>query len=317
MQDCVNTVSDFGNVREAVCVSTRKIMDACRDQECMEDVAVYLTSESQEVFETATTVKARCAELLYADVNVDPLNYREGYYCVNIQYYYRIIADAVLCAVRPAAIYGLAMVTKRVTLFGGEETARRFSSNPIDNVGCQPVAVVEAVDPTVLQIRISEYCHCSKGEARRCLCRDAGLPEAVANAFDDELVMSGASRQLLVTLGQFSIVRLERDTQLLIPSYDYCLPQQACCDGDCGCQENPCEAFSNAEFPVEAFFPQGQPTSNGTQRRNGCGTKCCGLGVNSIQNRESERCETKEEPCYDDIPGQTDFGSGRSGGRYH
>ena len=42
MQDCMNTVSDFGNVREAVCVSIQKIMDACRDQDCMEDLAVYL-----------------------------------------------------------------------------------------------------------------------------------------------------------------------------------------------------------------------------------------------------------------------------------
>ena len=38
MQDCMNTVSDFGNVREAVCISTQKIMDACRDQDCMEDL---------------------------------------------------------------------------------------------------------------------------------------------------------------------------------------------------------------------------------------------------------------------------------------
>ena len=67
MQDCMNTVSDFGNVREAVCVSTKKIMDACRDQDCMEDLTVYLTRESQETLECATSVKARSAELLYAE----------------------------------------------------------------------------------------------------------------------------------------------------------------------------------------------------------------------------------------------------------
>ena len=51
MHDCINTVSDFGNIREAVCISTQKIMDACRDQDCMENVPVYLTTESQNTLE--------------------------------------------------------------------------------------------------------------------------------------------------------------------------------------------------------------------------------------------------------------------------
>ena len=68
MRDCINTVSDFSNVREAVCISTQKIMDACRDQDCMENVPVYLTQESQKTLDCATSVKARSAELLYTDV---------------------------------------------------------------------------------------------------------------------------------------------------------------------------------------------------------------------------------------------------------
>ncbi len=93
MQDCMNTVSDFGNVREAVCISTQKIMDACRDQDCMEDLTVYLTQESQETLECATSVKARSAELLYAEVGVEPINYQDDYYCVSVQYYYRITSE--------------------------------------------------------------------------------------------------------------------------------------------------------------------------------------------------------------------------------
>ena len=74
-------------------------------------------------------------------------------------------------------------------------------------------------------------------------------------AFDDELVFQDMENQLQVTLGQFSLLRLERQTQLLMPSYDYCMPEKACCDGDCGCPENPCEAFARMQFPVRAFFP--------------------------------------------------------------
>ena len=244
MQDCMNTVSDFGNVREAVCVSTKKIMDACRDQDCMEDLTVYLTRESQETLECATSVKARSAELLYAEVGVEPVNYQADYYCVSVQYYYRILADAVLCAVRPAAIYGLATFNKRVTLFGGNEGARVFSSTGAVIADELPEAMVEAIDPVILRARIQEVCQCQRPA---CSCQGASLPQPVADAFDDELVLTGQNRLLTVTLGQFSLIRLERQTQLLIPSYDYCLPEKACGAQNCGVPENPCEAFSKMQ----------------------------------------------------------------------
>jgi hypothetical protein len=302
MQERVNTVSDFGNVREAVCVSTQKIMDACRDQDCMEDVAVYLTQDSQETLETATSVKARSAELLYADVCVEPVGYQDGYYSVNISYFYKVIADAILCAVRPAAIYGLATATKRVTLFGGEEGAKRFASDGTTGPSELPLAVVEAIDPVILQAKIVDRCHCHR-EENRCCCLTAGLPEVVAAAFDGELVIGGVDRQLTVTLGQFSLVRLERQTQLLIPSYDYCMPEKSCCDQGCGVQQNPCEAFSQMSFPVRAFFPQAEETS-GTTSVAGCScgnseSRCCSCGTAAAVAQEAavetQAAETEEE----------------------
>jgi hypothetical protein len=301
MEERVNTVSDFGNVREAVCVSTQKIMDACRDQDCMEDVTVYLTVDSQETLETATSVKARSAELLYADVCVEPVGYRDGYYAVTISYFYKVIADAILCAVRPAAIYGLATATKRVTLFGGEEGAKRFASDGTTGPSALPLAVVEAVDPVILQAKIVDRCHCHREENRCCL--TAGLPEVVAAAFDGELVMGGVDRQLTVTLGQFSLVRLERETQLLIPSYDYCMPEKSCCDQGCGVQENPCEAFSQMSFPVRAFFPQAEE-GTGTGGASTCGRnenrcRCC---AGTAAAAAAETAETQAEEGTRTIP---------------
>ncbi len=291
---------DFSNIRQTVCISTGKIMDACRDQDCMEHVAVYLTSQSQDALEGATTVKARCADLLYADVSVEPLGFRDGYYCVNIQYYYRIIVDTVLCAVRPASIYGLATVSKRVSLFGGCAEALRFTSHGDRTCSEVPVAVVEALPPTILGARIVDLCQCRKEEPRCCALGE-GLPEAVSGAFDDELVMGGMNRQLQVTLGQFSLVRLERQTQLQIPAYDYCIPEKVCCDGDCCCQENPCEAFCSTEFPVDAFFPQGEPGSlNGTCRRSGCG----GCGRQSCTCNACENARTAPDQVYREETGE-------------
>ena len=56
-------VSDTANIREAVCVHTKKIMDACRDKDCVEDLRVYLTQSSQCAIDRASCVKAGCAEL--------------------------------------------------------------------------------------------------------------------------------------------------------------------------------------------------------------------------------------------------------------
>ena len=51
-------------IREAVCVHTSKVSDACRSKECVQDLRVYLTRQSQELLERSNCVKPRRAELL-------------------------------------------------------------------------------------------------------------------------------------------------------------------------------------------------------------------------------------------------------------
>ena len=46
--------------------------------------------------------------------------------------------------------------------------------------------------------------------------------------------------------------RLERDTQLLIPAYDYCMPDKACQGST---EDDPCSMFSRIHFPIDEFFP--------------------------------------------------------------
>ena len=72
--------------------------------------------------------------------------------------------------------------------------------------------------------------------------------------FCDELVVGGECKRWFVTLGQFSIVRLERDSQLLIPSYDFCMPSKECAATD-SASDNACDLFRQIKFPVEQFFP--------------------------------------------------------------
>lgn len=250
-------VSDERRIREAVCIHTKKIFDSCKDKDCIEDLRVYPTRGCQEVIDRAVSVKAGCAELLYAYIDVEPVTFNRGFYTVDVRYFYRITADAFVGAARPVEITGLAVFDKRVILFGSEGSAKVFTSTG-KNCGSDiqglpattaPTAVVESVDPIILGMKLVEVCQCRHND--NC----CEIPPAVCACFPEELVTGGDVHRLFVTLGQFSITRLERDTQLLMPAYDYCMPEKDC---DCGCdcrQEDPCELFRKVQFPVGEFFP--------------------------------------------------------------
>ena len=117
-----------------------------------------------------------------------------------------------------------------------------------------PEAVVEAVDPIVLDARLVES-GCSR---RDCDCDLCEVPPAISQCFGGELCGGDEGRRIYITLGQFSIVRLERDSQLLMPVYDYCMPEKECACG--GNEEDPCEMFRHVKFPVNEFFPPNDPT---------------------------------------------------------
>ena len=110
------------------------------------------------------------------------------------------------------------------------------------------VSVVEVLDPMVLGSRVA--CTCAQDT---CVLQ---LPACVRDGFDDELVLGGDKQRLFVTLGQFSIIRLERDVQLIVPVLDYSIPTKECCDNP-GCAEDPCQVFSRIPFPAAQFTPGG------------------------------------------------------------
>ena len=173
-------------------------------------------------------------------------------------FYYQILADAMTGAIHPAPLYGLAVFTKRAVLCGEDSQAHIYRSDTrlgepdgVTRVRAnRPTAVVEVLDPMVLSSKVKEVCDC----------KDAGtvqIPSQIRGMFDDELVLSGDRRRLFVTLGQFSIVRLERDAQLIVPVLDYSIPTKECCDSASCTAEDPCEMFSRIPFPTQQFTPTG------------------------------------------------------------
>ena len=259
------------DLQQALSIHTRKITDSCRDKDCIEDLRVYLTKGSQAILDTAAGAKVRCADLLYTYIDVEPVAFDRNHYCIDATFYYRILADATIGNCRPAALYGLAVFSKRVVLCGEESKAHIYTSdtnlNGADGLSIysanKPTAVVEVLDPMVLSSKVREVCDCT--------CREVALtqfPGAICQLFDEELVLSGESRRLFVTLGQFSIIRLERDAQLVVPVLDYSIPTKECCDSG-GCAEDPCEMFSRIPFPAKQFAPTGCDTK--VDDSDGCG----------------------------------------------
>ena len=262
------------DLRQAMSIHTRKITDSCRDKDCIEDLRVYLTKGSQSLLDTAAGAKVRCAELLYTYIDVEPVAFDRNHYCINVTFYYRILADAVIGATRPAALYGLAVFSKRAVLCGEDSRAHIYTSDTrlcgpdgISRYSAnRPTAVVEVLDPMVLSSKVKDICDCQ--------CQDTSvqIPADIRGLFDDELVLSGDRRRLFVTLGQFSIIRLERDAQLVVPVLDYSIPTKECCDTP-GSSEDPCEMFSRIPFPADQFSPRGCDSGEDSDT---CGYKTCG-----------------------------------------
>lgn len=240
---------------ETVCIHTRKIYDSCRDKDCVEDLRFFPTAASQEMLNRAQTVKGGRAELLYTYIDVEPVVFNRGFYTIDMRYFYRVTLNAYCSSPRPVEVEGLCVFDKRVILFGSEGSAKIFSSQvKIDALDHQfieksnlPIAVVESVDPIVLDAKLLE-----RGVNRCCDCDICEIPDCICRCFASDLTMGEENRRVLVTLGQFSIVRLERDSQLLIPVLEYCMPDKECTGG---CGGDPCDLFQRISFPVEEFFP--------------------------------------------------------------
>ena len=96
-----------------------------------------------------------------------------------------------------------------------------------------------------------------------------------AGSFDHRL----AEKTVKVTLGIFMIIQLERQVQMLVPVYDFCMPDKICVDSG---SESPCELFKKISFPADEFFPPkaGDLHCSEAQMMRGqsAGTGNCGCG---------------------------------------
>ncbi len=261
--------------KEAVCINTSKIYDTCKDKDCCREIRVYFTENGQEIVDRSVNLRVKKAEIIWVYIDVDEVPFNNGFYTVDIKYYFKITFDAFCGLTRPIELEGIASYDKRVILYGSEGASRTYTSSyrsddenlPPIMTNNLPKAAVDVVPPIALSVRTVDKCDRCCGN---CNIDVKCIPERICNYFGGCFVEGCGCKAVLVTLGIFTIVRLERDVQLLIPSYDFCIPQKAC---DGGCDDDPCQLFSTIDFPTDEFFPPSacEPTRRAGDTNCGCG----------------------------------------------
>jgi hypothetical protein len=250
-----NPILDTGErrINEAVCIDTKRIFDSCVSRDCLENLRVTFFSHSQRLIDEAVTVKTRDCRIEEVSIDVEEVPFNRGFYSVDITFYFKLRFDTYSSpCTTPQVAIGFAQFNKKCILYGSDGDVKVFVSNPSSELlDCpvapqytNPVAKVQAVDPVILSTDIIDACDC-------CVPIATSFPQSILNSIEDTMPSVGASKAILVTLGLFSIVQMERDSQILIPAYDYCIP-----DRECNCNtSNPCETFQSIDFPVDEFFP--------------------------------------------------------------
>ncbi len=241
-----------GNFKEAVCVNAGRIYDSCSDKDCIDHLRVYFPDTAQAKIEEASSVKCRGVQVIDVLMDVESVPFNKGFYSVDMTFYFAVQLDVFqLPCLTPTAVDGLATFTKKVILYGSEGNVNVFTSDtsPSCNPGCNygkdvtPRATVQVVQPICLSCKLLDCC-----SPQNCA---VNIPMAVAGKFDGCFCPMEASRVVEVTLGVFSIVSLERIVQMMIPVYDFSIPDKECVQTN----DDPCELFKRIKFPVNEFFP--------------------------------------------------------------
>lgn len=244
---CNAACSPAGQFKEAVCIDTKRIYDSCSSKDCLEDLRVYFVPEDQEVIDCCTNVKIKCVDVINVYLGVEPVPFNKGFYSVDITYFFAVKVQVYTAAcAAPTTLDGLACFTKKVILYGSEGNVRVYCSDTTAESRCStnmPTACVSCVDPIALAARV---CPCHD----HCCC-NIEVPEEIRCRFGGDFNCCRPDKCVYITIGMFTIVQLCRDVQMMIPAYDFCIPEKECVTTT----DDPCEVFKNIKFPTDDFFP--------------------------------------------------------------
>lgn len=279
MSDNLNNQNCERQINEAVCIDTKRIYDSCVSKDCLEDLRVTFCADQQDIIDAAKSIKCCCCEVSAVTMDVEEVPFNRGFYSVTNKLYFKLKFECCTSAYEPVKFaVGYATFEKKCILYGGEGTSKVFTARNISSscggVGTcdgnclsgsvpsfptmtNPIAKLRTVEPVVLECTVQNVAECvvpfDVTIPTDVLCSDSGVP-------------TDPKKAVLVSLGMFSIIQLERETQILVPIYDYCIPDNECC---CSTQD-PCETFQKIDFPIDDFFPNKKDDSKGCECQDCC-----------------------------------------------
>ena len=254
---------------EPVCIDAKRVYDSCGDKDCLSDLPVFLSGPAQALIDDAVNVRLRDADVLNVLIDTEPVPFHRGFYSIDITYFFLVTLDVFTSPnTTPDTVFGVCVFDKKVILYGSEGNVRVFSSEycgdeydtQLTPTTAMPIANVQVAQPIALAASIKEKRPCHRVPRR--------IPDAVLSRIGGPVTDDG-NKIVLATIGVFSIVQLMRNVQMLIPSYDFCIPEKSCTFSD----DSPCEMFSRLDFPTDEFFPPnvGDNSDSGC----GCSGSCC------------------------------------------
>lgn len=266
---------DLKKIREAVCIQVEKIYDSCKEKDCVEDARIFFKNADKAnwLVNHSINVKASRAEVVSVYADVEEVPFKRGFFTVDIKFFIKVTLDFFVPksngGIKIHTVNGIVLFDKKVILFGSEGNVKIFKSHYVEHGIDQPggsslqqdnlpISKVEVAEPITLGARIVEVLENAGDDD----C-DRNLPRSVSDMldeveFDESDVASDDTRHLViskravVTIGIFSIIKLARYVQLLIPAFDFCVPNKKCVAAT---EDDPCGLFETIEFPIDEFFP--------------------------------------------------------------
>lgn len=268
-----NTGTSHGNCNENVCIDCNRILDSCRDKDCFENVRVYLSTFGQDIIEKTSNIRVKKTKVVWTYLGLEPVQFNRGFYSINVRFYTKITFEACLAPGKVQEFEGICVTEKRVILYGSEGNVNIFKCESGEQCFCKcpesdmqytnaPTVVCEVTDPIALGVKVAK----DEINCCNCCCSVEDIPKRVCDCLDCSLCEDDFDmKKLYISLGFFSVIRIERPAQYMISAREYTVPEKVCVETN---EEDPCSTFAKMSFPINEFYP---PSYRDLSGGIGCG----------------------------------------------
>lgn len=240
----------YEKFKDSIIINTKRVYDSCATKDYLENLRCYFTESAQSIIEQSTSIKIRNASIINVDIDVEPILFRKGFFSIEQNFYFDIDIEASLVK-SSNNLNSLCIFSKNMTMFGSDSNVKIYNSNKNSdnynqnkNKSDMPTAVVQVSNPIVLNSSLNDVTYAED------LGKVPVIPDEIINYFGGSFMYLNVSKYVNITMGLFAITHIERDVQMLIPSYDFGRPAKECNNGI-----NSREEFKNMNFPIDNFFP--------------------------------------------------------------